>query len=125
MNDSFFPGMLVYGVPVGVDAYVEAVMDAKLDEIAQEASQACQLLANEKQALWTTLRLSTQQKLDYWLMLVHPSQMRSAVARMDTILWDMLQSVVGAQLPRRQEGHGYEHALDIPVQSLTGRSFLT
>ena len=58
-------------------------------------------------------------------MLVHPSQMRSAVARMDTILWDMLQSVVGAQLPRRQEGHGYEHALDIPVQSLTGRSFLT
>ena len=65
VNGTFEPGMLVYGVPMGTDAYVEAVMDKKMNQIASEATKACQLLANERQALWTTLRLSTQQKLDY------------------------------------------------------------
>ena len=123
VNGTFEPGMMVYGVPVGTDAYVEAVMDTKMNEIARDATKACQLLANERQALWTTLRLSTQQKLDYWLMLVHPSQMKAAAARMDAILWDMLEAVVGAHLPRQDEGLGYESPLDIPVQNLTGRSF--
>ena len=44
---------------------------------------------------------------------------------MDIILWQMLEAVVGSHLPRQQEGLGFEHCLDIPIQNLTGKSFLT
>ena len=70
----FEAGMMVYGVPVGSDEYVKSMMETKMNEIASEVTKACTVLADERQALWTTLRLSTQQKLDYWLMLLHPSQ---------------------------------------------------
>ena len=96
-----------------------------MNEIASEVTKACTVLADERQALWTTLRLSTQQKLDYWLMLLHPSQVQAAANMMDVILWKMLESVVRAHLPRQQEGLGYEQCLDIPVQNLAGKSFQT
>ena len=57
--------MLVYRVPIGTDQYVENMMEVKTGEIVKEAMQGCKVLAEEKQSLWTTLRLSTQQKLDY------------------------------------------------------------
>ena len=125
VNGTFEPGMLVYGVPVGTDAYVKSMMNIKVEEIAMGAVRACEVLGEERQALWTTLRLSTQQKLDYWLMLVHPSLMQAAASRMDDILWEMLVKVVGGPLPRQEEGLGYEHCLGIPVQNLTGSSFQT
>ena len=83
-----------------------------MNDIASEVTKACTVLADERQALWTTLRLSTQQKLDYWLMLLHPSQVQAAEERMDTILWKMLESVVGAHLPRQQEGVFVLHFTD-------------
>ena len=72
--------------------------------MARKAAKACEVLGDEKQALWTTLRLSIQQQLDYWLMLVHPSQMERVAARMDEVLWDVLEKVVGAHIPRQEEG---------------------
>ena len=125
VNGTFEPGMMVYGVPVGTDEYVQSMMEIKIEEIASTAIKVCNVLADERQALWTALRLSTQQKLDYWLMLLHPSQVKAAAERMDIILWQMLEAVVGSHLPRQQEGLGYEHCLDIPIQNLTGNSFLT
>ena len=68
INGTFEPGMMVYGVPVGTDEYVKNMMNVKMEEIASTAVKASTVLADERQALWTALRLSTQQKLDYWLM---------------------------------------------------------
>ena len=123
INGLFEPGMLVYGVPVGTDMYVRSMMDTKIEEIAEEAVKVSQVLGEEKQALWTTLRLSTQQKLDYWLSLVHPTQMKESARRMDDVLWQMLEVAVGVHIPRKEEGLGYEHCLNIPVENLTGMSF--
>ena len=100
VSGRFEPGMVVYGVPVGTNAYVKGMMDIKIEEVARKAAKACEVLGDEKQALWTTLRLSIQQQLDYWLMLVHPSQMERAAARMDEVLWDVLEKVIGAHIPR-------------------------
>ena len=100
MNGRFEPGMLVYGVPIGTGQYVESMKEVKTEEIVKEAMQACKVLAEENQSLWTTLRLSTQQKLDYWLMLLHPTQVQTAAAKIDSILWQMLEEVIGAHLPR-------------------------
>ena len=74
-------GCLVYGVPVGTDAYVAAMLDSKVEEIARKATRTCEVLEGEAQALWAVLRLSIQQKFGYWLALVHPSQARAAAAR--------------------------------------------
>ena len=119
----FEPGMVVYGVPVGTNSYVQSMMDIKVEEVARKAAKACEVLAEERQALWTTLRLSIQQQLDYWLMLVHPSQMERAAVRMDEIIWDVLEKVIGAHIPRGEEGLGYESSLNIPCENLRGHSF--
>ena len=123
INGRFEPGMLVYGVPIGTGQYVESMKEVKTEEIVKEAMQACKVLAEENQSLWTTLRLSTQQKLAYWLMLLHPTHVQTAAANMDSILWQMLEEVVGAHLPRQQEGLGYNKCLDVPVQALSAKSF--
>ena len=101
---------------------VVSMMNTKVDEIASCAAKACEVLGQERQALWTTLRLSIQQKLDYWLMLVHPSLMQAAAARMDSVMWGVLEKVVGAHIPRQEEGLGYEHCLNMPVSNLRGNS---
>ena len=74
-------GCLVYGVPVGTDRYVAAMLDTKVEEIARNAARTCKVLEGEAQALWAVLRLSILQKFGYWLALVHPSQARAAAAR--------------------------------------------
>ena len=45
-------GCLVYGVPVGKDRYVAALLDKKVDDIARKAVRTCQVLEGEDQALW-------------------------------------------------------------------------
>ena len=59
----FESGMMVYGVPVGSDEYVKSMMETKMNEIASEVTKACTVLADERQALWTTLRLRGGQNL--------------------------------------------------------------
>ena len=55
-------GCLVYGVPVGTDRYVAAMLDIKVEEIARKATTTCKVLEGEAQALWAVLRLSILQK---------------------------------------------------------------
>ena len=77
------PGMICYGVPVGTDNYVEQKLEEKISEVGSEVETVCEVLEEEHQALWTVLRSSISQKLDYWLTLVYPSQVLAAAQSMD------------------------------------------
>ena len=54
----FERGIEVYGIPVGTDKYVSNRLEAKVTEIIRDARKTGHLLAEERQALWTTLHLS-------------------------------------------------------------------
>ena len=111
----FAPGFLLYGVPVGSDLYVAHMLEKKVREVAEKAEKASSLLAGERQGLWTILRSSIKFQFEYWLGLVYPSQVMAAARGVDKIIWEVLEVVAGAHIPREEEGLGWEECLDIPV----------
>ena len=119
----FEPGCLCYGVPVGTTKYVEYMLDIKVEDIAKGAKNACEVLEGESQALWSVLRLLLAQQLDYWLQLCYPSDILYAAQKMDSVMWGVLEQIVGSHIPRKSEGHSWECVLDVPVANLNGRSF--
>ena len=123
INGVFEDGFLLYGVPIGTDTYVKNALDKKIDEVQEEADRVAEVLASEKQCMWTVLRSSILAQFEYWLMMVHPSQVEDAAKRMDTVIWRMLERVAGFSIPRQEAGLGWENCLNIPVTQLTGRSF--
>ena len=123
MDGNFQPGFLCYGVPVGTDLYVTHMLEQKVEELAAKAQQSCKVLGTERQALWTTLRQSLSQTLDYWMSLVHPTQIEAAANRMDEVLWSVLEVAVGSHIPRGEEVLGYEHCPQPPVHGLGNMSF--
>ena len=89
----------MYGIPVGTDNYVESMLDTKIDEIESIAIKACEVLAGEVQTLWTLFRLSIMQQFDYWLQLVHPSQIRKAAERMNIVAKGVLEKILCSSTP--------------------------
>ena len=65
----------------------------KIVDIIKVAKNSYEVLEGEKQALWTILRLSISQQLDYWLQLCYPSNIRAAAQNMDKIMWEMLEYI--------------------------------
>ena len=55
-------------------------------DIAKVAIKSCDVLRQENQSLWTILRLSLSQQLDYWLQLCYPSNVQAAAEKMDKII---------------------------------------
>ena len=49
--------------------------------------------------------------------------MVTAAQGVDRIIWEVLETVAGAHIPREEERLGWEECLEIPVQGLNGRSF--
>ena len=70
MNDVFERGFLCYGVPIGSDTYVKHILHQKAEEIAAGAERASEVLAGDRQALWSVLKWCISQQFDYWLQLV-------------------------------------------------------
>ena len=120
---SWEPGWVVYGCPMGTDAYTSFMLDQKVEEVARGAARACEVLEGESQALWAVLRLSIQQQFGYWISLVHPSQVAAAAERVDSILHQVLESVAGFSIPEWGEGKAYTCPLGPEVGWLEGRSF--
>ena len=116
-------GMICYGVPVGTDSYVCHMLDSKVNELTEEVNTICQVLEGERQSLWAVLRSSTSQKLDYWLTLVYPSLMKSAAAKMDTLMARVLEGLVGMHIPMVGEGLGWDCPLNVPIEGLETRTF--
>ena len=125
VEGSWEPGFLVYGVPVGTDKYVEDMLMTKVDEIEKLAIKVCDVLAGEVQTLWTLLRMSIMQQFDYWLQLVHPSQVKKSAARLNKVVRMVLEKILGAAIPEEGEGLNYTCPLQAEVRGLKGNSFQT
>ena len=69
------------------------------------------------------LRSTISQKLDYWLTLVYPSQVKAAAEKMDMLMVEVLEKLVGMHIPMEVEAVGWDCPLHVPVDGLGGRSF--
>ena len=49
--------------------------------------------------------------------------MLPTAARLDNILWSMLERSSGLHIPREEEGRGTECVLDVPMRGLRDQSF--
>merc|ERR1711954_15730 len=107
----------------GSDSYVQTKLGEKVTELAKEIHTISQVLQEDRQALWTVLRSSICQKLDYWLTLVYPSQVRKAAQDIDKIELGVIENLLGMHVPLHGEGLGWECPLQLPIQGLDGRSF--
>ena len=123
VNGVFEDGFIMYGVPIGTDTFVKNCLERRVDEILEDANRASVVLASERQCLWTVLRSSILAQFEYWLMLVHPSQVEAAARRVDKVIWGVLEKVAGFSIPQEGAELGWEHCLDIPVAGLRRRSF--
>ena len=117
------PGMICYGIPIGSDMYVKLKLDEKVAELEGDVQTVCEVLQDEHQSLWTILRSSISQKLDYWLTLVYPSQVQAAAERMDKLQMQVMERLVGMKIPLQGEGLGWDCPLWLPIDGLDGRSF--
>ena len=96
--------MICYGIPVGTDRYVTHKLEEMVTEIAGEVDLVCEVLQDEHQALWAVLRSSVSQKLDYWLTLVYPSQVREAAEKMDSLQMKVMEILLGLKIPLQRGG---------------------
>ena len=80
-------GFDCYGVPMGTDKYIESELMVVAKEIVEEAQKTRELLAQNKQALWSTLRLSTVNRFQYHCQHVHPSACEPVAEWLDAQLW--------------------------------------
>ena len=125
VGDTWFPGFLCYGIPVGTKEYCKHMLMKKVHEVREEVDKVKKVLGeNDSQAMWIILKCSLAQKFDWHLSLCYPTDIREAAMEMDSVLWDMLQHCTRLHIPRAEEGLGVECVLGLPgVASLQGRSF--
>ena len=123
IDGNFEPGMDVYGIGFGSDAFVSSFLASKVEEIRMTVEKTCSLLEDDLQAKWTFLTSSISQKLSYHLSLQYPSDIQPHAERLDSILWGMLESATGLHIPRGEEGLGVECVLGVPVGGLGGYSY--
>ena len=117
------PGFLVYGMPVGTDIYVEKMLEKKVDEIEKTARMVCEVMEGEEQTIWTILRMSIMQQFNYWLQLVHPTQIEKAAGRVNRVVWEVLENILGFSIPQSGNGFSYTCLLDVDINQLRGKSF--
>ena len=123
VNGIFEPGFMCYGVPIGTDVYVEHMLEMKMREISKIAETTCEVLESERQSLWTLLRLSLSQQLDYWLQLCYPSNVRAAANKMDDVLWKVLETTAFSRIPRNDSDSPWENVTKIVIPGLQEQSF--
>ena len=67
VDGTFEPGFLMYGVPVGSDAYCKDQLMKIAQGIVSDGQKTAELLSGERQSLWSALRCSISQRFDYWM----------------------------------------------------------
>ena len=99
-------------MPVDTDKYVEHMLSLKMVGIAKVACNSSEVLKDKRQSLWTILRLSLSQQLDYWLQLCYPSNIKAAANKMDEIMWEMLEKTADSNIPRiRGDNNSVENVM--------------
>ena len=76
-------------------------------EVESQAARVCEVMGEERQALWSILRSSLSQKFDYWLQLVHPTQIYVAAARLDRIILEVLRVCGDLNFPAEVQREGW------------------
>ena len=112
----FRRGFLCFGCPVGEEAYVTHKLMEVVVRILEDARQTVQVLSRDRQALWSALRASANQRFDYWCQLARPSVVRPVAAYLDAQLWRLLEAAMGLPIPRA--GHllpEHNSVLTVPV----------
>ena len=104
VDNRFLTGLMVYGVPVGSPEYVTYKLKMKAKEIISDAEKAMQVLSQDRQALWSALRLSIQQRFEYLMKLVAPSLCKPVAKELDTALWKILEAACGFKVPKGDGG---------------------
>ena len=102
---------------------MQHILQLKVQEIEATAARASEVLGGEAQTLWAILRLSITQKFDYWILLVHPSLVVGAARRVDRIVRNVLERILGQEVPMEGEGLCYTCPLEGYVGNMSGRSF--
>ena len=87
------------------------------------AKKACDVLEGEAQTLWTILRLSIMQQFDYWLQLVHPTQIERAATRVNRVVLEVMEKMTGVSIPQSDGGLSYTCPMNMEVMGLRGKSF--
>ena len=123
LDGGFAPGFVCYGIPIGTADYVGHMLEKKAEEVVQEVEEISGILGEDSQALWVVLHRSLAHKMDYHLSLCYPSDIRPIATYLDSVFWSMLEKAAGQQIPRTNQGLGYECVLNIPVDSMLGKSF--
>ena len=115
-------GLMVFGVPVGTDEYIRHKLEEVADTIISDAKKTKEVLSGNRQALWTALRLSVNQRFGYFMQHTPPSLSEPVAARLDKELWKILEAAVGFKIPQAREQGGLH--LPLPgCPALDGRSF--
>ena len=92
-------------------------------DIAGRAKSHVIVLNEERQSSWTILRLSLAQKLDYWLQLCYPSNVRVAAEKMDIVMWKILEKTADSTIPRCQDVNQFDNVTIISVPGLADKSY--
>ena len=117
------PGFLIYGAPVGSDKYCAHQLQLIADGIVRDAQQTSELLAGERQSLWSALRCSIVHRFDYWLQMSYPSVVEPIASWLDTQLWKVLESATGLSIPRSSSNTPWNCVLPIPVMERERQTF--
>ena len=110
-------GFICFGCPVGEDEYVVEKLTQIANRIVDDARKTVEVLAGNRQALWTVFRSSINHRFDYWCELVRPSLCRPVAENLDKELWSVLEAALGFKIPSegRLLGEEGDFVLNTPV----------
>ena len=89
-------------MPIGTQAYVSKVMEDKADEIVSYIEKTVTQLRSEPHAIWTVLYYCLQNRLDYWLQMMPPTETEAAARRVDDALEQAV--IAAARRPTVHQG---------------------
>ena len=123
VNGNFEHGFLMYGVPIGSDAYFTDQLMKIAQGIASDGQKTAELLSGERQSLWSALRCSISQRFDYWLQMSYPSVIEPVAEWLDDQLWKILETATGLSIPRGATNATWNCQLSMPVAGRSDHSF--
>ena len=119
----FEHGFIMYGVPVGSDAYCHHKLMEVAKSIVSDGQKTAELLSGERHSLWSALRCSISQRFDYWLQMSYPTVVKPVAKWLDEQLWKILETATGFTIPSGATNATWNCVLPIPVIGRSNRSF--
>ena len=108
VGEQWLSGFVCYGIPVGTSEYVKHQLCDKVQEVRSEVDRVKDVLGEgDGQAIWSILKCSIAQKLDWHLSLCYPSDISEAAGELDRVLWDLLEYATKLHIPRGRRGWGW------------------